>query len=77
MKATNTKFIGRRSDGKRIVQVLLVSNNTPDPLPTTGESIDGMNADDVFAPFSVLYITANDAANKVYLANEDGIFVAQ
>lgn len=68
---------GRRaSDGKQIVEAVIVSDDTPAALPTTGDGITGMSPDDCFAPMSVLYVTG-DVATKVYITNESGIFVAQ
>jgi hypothetical protein len=54
----------------------ILSNTTPSPLPTTGKGITGMNENDVFAPFSILFVVA-DVGKKVYIANESGVFVAQ
>ena len=68
---------GRRaSDGKQIVETVVVSDDTPEILPVTGEGITGMSIDDCFAPMSILYVTA-DVEHKVYIANESGIFIAQ
>ena len=67
---------GHRGD-KQAVNVLIVSDSTPDPLPTSGADVSGMNADEVFAPFSVLYVVSTDAAHQIYIANESGEFVAQ
>ena len=62
MVAVSSSLFAKRGDGKDVMKVTLVANTTPSPLPTTGEGIDGMTADQVFA---------------VYIANEDGVFVAQ
>lgn len=76
MKAVSVEHVGATSDGKQIVQAIILSDTTPAPLPTTGENVDGMNADQVFAPFSLLYVVG-DVENKVYVADESGNFVAQ
>ncbi len=67
---------GRRGD-KQMMNVIIVADDTPDPLPTSGENVTGMSADEVFAPFSVLYVVSTEAAHQIYLANESGEFVAQ
>lgn len=77
MKAVEVKTIGiRESDGKRIVDVLIVSDDTPSPLPTDGTNVDGLTSEHIFAPFSVLYVVG-DADKKVYIANESGTFIPQ
>lgn len=76
MKAVSVKPAGYRSDGKRIVDALIVANTPPAVLPTSGENVEGLSKDDVFAPFSVIYVTG-DASTKVYIANEDGSFIPQ
>jgi hypothetical protein len=76
MVAVNTRAIGKRKDGKQLIEAVVIADETPTELPTTGEGISGMGADDCFAPFSVLYIVG-DAENKVYIANESGIFIPQ
>lgn len=76
MRAISVQPKGMRADGKTECEVLIVSNDTPNPLPTTGENVIGMSADQAFAPFSVLYVVA-DVATKVYIADEDGIFRPQ
>lgn len=63
-------------DGHNVVECVIVSDTTPDTLPTTGANVKGMKDDDTFAPMSLLYITG-DVENKIYLADEDGEFVAQ
>lgn len=63
-------------DGKQVVMATILSDDTPETLPTTGALVDGMSADQVFAPFSLLYVVA-DVENKVYIADESGTFVAQ
>lgn len=76
MKAVQLKPVENRADGKQVVQALIVSNTTPATLPTTGATVDGMSAKQVFAPMSVLYVVA-DVEPKVYIANEAGAFIAQ
>ncbi len=77
MKAVSIEPVAiRSSDQKQIVRVLLVASEEPATLPKTGEGIAGMNADQVFAPFSILYVTG-DTENKVYITDESGVFVAQ
>ena len=58
-------------------EVLLLADKTPEPLPTNGRDVDGMNDAHTFAPMSVLYIADPDAEHKVYVANESGVFVGQ
>lgn len=76
MVATSIKPVGRTADGKQIVSAVLVADSPPEILPTTGEGIKGMSANQVFAPFSILYVTG-EADAKVYIAGEDGAFKAQ
>lgn len=76
MKAVNVVPVGYRADGKEIVQAVILSNTTPEALPVIGDGIDGMNANQCFAPFSMLYVTA-DVTTKVYIANESGTFIPQ
>ncbi len=77
MKAVSVEPVAiRKSDHKNVVRALIVSSEEPATLPETGEGIEGMNADQVFAPFSILYVTAN-ADSKVYITDESGVFVAQ
>lgn len=76
MVATEVRHVATTSNGKNRVQVLIVADETPNPLPTTGEGIKGLSANDVFAPLSVIYVVAN-VTPKIYVANESGVFVAQ
>lgn len=76
MKAVQIKPVSTRSDGKQIVQALIVSSEAPATLPTTGENVDGMTANQVFAPMSIIYVVA-DVDPKLYIANEAGAFIAQ
>ena len=70
MKAVSVEPVARR-DGKTVVRALIVASETPETLPTTGQGIE-----QVFAPFSILYVTA-DTDEKVYITNESGVFVPQ
>lgn len=77
MRAVSVESVAiRNSDHKKVVRALLVANEEPAKLPETGEGVVGMNADQVFAPFSILYITGK-TDSKVYIADESGVFVAQ
>lgn len=77
MKAVSVEPVARRTaDGKTVVRALIVASETPETLPTTWQDIEGMNAEQVFAPFSILYVTA-DTDEKVYITNESGVFVPQ
>lgn len=76
MKAVSVRPVSVDGDGHQVVDVLLVSDSTPSPLPTTGAGIVGLGPNYVFAPFSVLYVV-NSAATKLYIADESGHFVAQ
>lgn len=76
MTAVSTRPIGKREDGKQIIEAVVIADETPAELPITGDGISGMSADDCFAPFSVLYIVG-EAESKVYIANESGAFIAQ
>lgn len=76
MYAASTQVKRIREDGKKVVQAVLISDETPSTLPLTGDGITGMSVDDVFAPMSIIYVTANVEV-KVYMANENGEFIAQ
>lgn len=75
MKAVSVEPVAKR-DGKTVVRALIVASGTPETLPTTGQGIEGMSVEQVFAPFSILYVTA-DTDEKVYITNESGMFVPQ
>lgn len=75
MKAISVVPVARNGQ-KEIVRAVLVADSIPTTLPTTGSGIDGMNADMVFAPFSVMYIVGK-SDSKVYITNESGKFIAQ
>ena len=76
MRAISVEKKGIRADGKEIVEAVIVSDTVPDPLPTSGAIVVGMTENQVFAPFSLLYVV-EDTTNKVYVANESGTFVSQ
>ncbi len=63
-------------DGRHEVRAVIISDSTPASLPTSGDGVAGMSANDVFAPFSVLFVTA-DVEPKVYITNERGMFIPQ
>lgn len=75
MTAISIVTAGTRN-GKEMVRATILSSTVPSPLPTNGANVVGMTEDQVFAPMSIMYITSN-AAHKVYIANEQGTFVAQ
>lgn len=76
MYAVNVKVVQKLTDDTRIVRAFIVSSDTPDALPTTGENVTGLSSTDRFAPFSILYVTA-DVENKIYVTDETGTFIAQ
>ncbi len=77
MKVVSIESVGiRASDRKEIVRTLIVASEKPATLPVDGAAVEGMSANQVFAPFSILYITG-DAESKVYITDESGVFVAQ
>ncbi len=76
MIAVSAQFTRTMPDGKREVRVIIVSDTVPLPLPTDGSQVEGLSEDTVFSPFSLLYVV-NDAATKVFVTNESGVFVAQ
>lgn len=76
MKAVSVRPVSVDGDGHQVVDVLLVSDTIPNPLPTTGAGIVGLGDNYVFAPFSILYVV-NDVTTKLYIADESGHFVAQ
>ncbi len=71
MKAVSATQKGTTVDGRRIMDVFVLSDNDPDTLPTNGADVDGLLDDDIFAPFSILFSIAGP---KVYIANESGEF---
>ena len=76
MRAVNAERVGVRADGTEIIQAMILSDTVPSPLPTNGANVTGMTANQVFAPFSLLYVVG-DADAKVYIANESGAFIPQ
>ena len=77
MFCRNYRQLGITSEGKYLLDVEIVADSTPSPLPTDGTDIEnlGYPADKVkFAPGSVLFIVTSGA---VYMADESGEFVAQ
>ena len=66
MYAVNVKVL-QETENKRIVQA---------ELPTTGKNVTGLLPKDVFAPFSVIYVVA-DVSDKMFIADESGVFIAQ
>jgi hypothetical protein len=60
--------------GKAKVRAFLISDSTPETMPTDGSGIIGMSGeiDFSFMPMSVLYITDSTAENQVYITKEDG-----
>lgn len=77
MKVVSIESVGiRASDRKEVVRTLIVASKKPATLPVDGSAVEGMSANQVFAPFSILYITG-DTENKVYITDESGVFVAQ
>lgn len=77
MKVVSIESVGiRASDRKEIVRTLIVASEEPATLPVDGTAVEGMSANQVFAPFSILYVTG-DTENKVYITDESGVFVAQ
>lgn len=75
MTAVNVEVKEVSASG-RVVAAVIVSDTVPTALPTTGAGITGLKPTDTFAPFSLLYVTG-DADNKVYIANEQGVFIPQ
>jgi len=61
---------GMTQDGKQIVDTFILANSKPATLPTNGKDVEGLDENDVFAPFSMLYALPD----TVYIANEDGAF---
>lgn len=76
MKAVDSSLKKINTNGTREVQAVIISNDIPEELPVNGKNVDGLDENDYFAPFSIIYVTA-DADTKVYIANEDGEFIAQ
>lgn len=74
----NTKPVGTDpKTGKQLVEAMIIADTEPETLPTTGEGIIGMSESEVFAPFSLIYVLAEDAKHKIYIAGETGQFIGQ
>jgi len=76
MRAVSADRMGVKADGTEIMQVMILSDTVPSPLPTNGANVDGMTEKQVFAPFSLLYVVG-EADAKVFIANESGKFIPQ
>ena len=77
MKAVYVRPVSTDTEGRQIVDTLIVSDAVPNPLPTTGAGISGLGENMSFAPFSILYVVAKSAATKLFIADESGHFIAQ
>lgn len=73
MRAITVKEVGQTTDGKRIVDAFILADTDPSPVPTTGEGIKGLSGNDIFAPFSMLFVLDGP---KTYVANESGKFTS-
>ena len=73
MKAITATQKGTTASGKRIMDVLILADVDPATPPVDGTNVDGLTENDVFAPFSILYVNTG----KVYIAGEDGAFAPQ
>lgn len=76
MTAVSVNPVRTNDDGKRVVEAVILSDTIPSPLPTDGTNVTGLCENDVFAPFSVLYIV-HAAKTKLFIADESGAFIAQ
>lgn len=76
MRAVSADRMGVKADGTEIMQVMILSDTVPSPLPTNGANVDGMTEKQVFAPFSLLYVVG-EADAKVFIADESGKFIPQ
>lgn len=74
MVAVNISPYKIDAQGNEIVSCTVVANTLPSPLPTTGAGITNLDGHNRFAPMSVLYVVGSGA---VYIANENGEFIAQ
>lgn len=75
MTAVSVEHVSYRGD-KEAVQAVILSDNVPATLPTTGADIKGMNANQVFAPLMSAPVVG-EADHKVFITNESGVFVPQ
>ncbi len=73
MKAITVVKKGETSTGKRIVDAFILADTDPATLPKTGANVDGLTENDIFAPFSLLFVIAG---SKVYIADESGEFAS-
>jgi len=71
MKAIETEVISIDGNGVRTVRALIIGTSMPNPLPTTGEGIEGLNPTDIFSAGSVIFCP-DDWSKAV--ANANGIF---
>ena len=58
MKAITATQKGQTADGRRIMDVFILSDTDPVNVPTNGQGITGMKDNDLFAPFSILFVLA-------------------
>ena len=70
MKAIDTEVISI-DNGVRTVRALIIGTTMPNPLPTTGDGIEGLNPTDVFSAGSIIFCP-DDWTKAV--ANADGVF---
>lgn len=78
MRCVNTKPVGTDpKTGKQLVEAMIIADTDPETLPTTGEVIIGMSESEIFAPFSLIYVLAEDTKHKIYIAGETGQFIGQ
>lgn len=70
MKAIDTEVISI-DNGVRTVRALIIGTTMPNPLPTTGEGIEGLNPTDVFSAGSIIFCP-DDWTKAV--ANAYGVF---
>jgi hypothetical protein len=71
MKAIDTEVISINGEGVRTVRALIIGTTMPNPLPTTGDGIEGLNPTDVFSAGSIIFCP-DDWTKAV--ANADGVF---
>ena len=78
MRCVNTKPVGTDpKTGKQLVEAMIIADTDPETLRTTGEGIIGMSESEIFAPFSLIYVLAEDTKHKIYIAGETGQFIGQ
>ena len=76
MRCVSTKHVGTDpKTSKQLVEAMIIADTEPENLPTTGKGIIGKS--EVFAPFSLIYVLAEDAKHKIYIAGETGQFIGQ